>query len=337
MILIKEYLILHACVCFSIYYYNYILLIIYYSKIINNPIWLLADFTIKYTIDAMKKIHKKHIKLMLLAGACFLFLGAAGFVFYKNNLSRESRMYVAELAAGRSHWLKESDKPGPEASKVPILVYHGVGPFYPGASKHLKTFGVEPEMFERQMEYLKSQGYSTISFEQLNNRLLNNAKLPAKPVILTFDDGWENQYIYALPLLKKYNFAATFFVPVAIIGTPHYLNWQELREMQSAGMVIGSHTETHPFLDDVSDEKLKKELAKSKSMLESNLQKSIDVTAYPYGRYNDKVLQAAKDAGYKMARSTDAGFFLRQGDLLKLKGALIFNNFDGFLKSLGDI
>ena len=285
----------------------------------------------------MRKIHKKHILMMALAGAAILVLGGGYFLYFQNHLSREARMYGEEMKLLKNHLIIAPDRPEPEAVKVPILVYHHIGPLHAAATKNLKAFSVDAEMFEKHLAYLQSKAYTTISYEQLDNYLLYGAKLPEKPVIISFDDGWENQYTYALPLLLKYGFTATFFIPTGIIGHRHLLSWAEIKKLDRAGMVIGSHSETHPFLDKIPDEQLKKETMESKKILESGLGKPVNDFAYPYGEYNDRVIRIAKAAGYRTARTTDLGIYQKRDIIFRLKGMLTFNNFDGFLKNLGEL
>lgn len=274
--------------------------------------------------------------MMALAGAAVFILGN-GYFYYQNNLSREARMYGEEMKWLKNHLIIAADKPEPEAVKVPILIYHHIGPLHATATKNLKAFSVDTKMFEKHLTYLQSKGYAAISYGQLDDYLLYGAKLPAKPVIISFDDGWENQYTYALPLLLKYGFTATFFIPTEIIGHRHLLSWAEIKELDRAGMVIGSHTETHPFLNKIPDEQLKKEVMESKKILEDGLGKPVYDFAYPYGKYDDRVIQVAEAAGYRTARTTDSGIYQKRDIVFKLKGMLIFNNFDGFLKTLEDI
>lgn len=272
---------------------------------------------------------------MVFAGS-IVAIGISAIIFYQNFLSQEAKIYKEELrvAAYKSDF-KGGLNPSKNSSKVPILVYHGVGPFYFGASKHLKTFGVEPETFEKQLQYLKSAGFTTISFQQLSNHLADSAKLPDKPVILTFDDGWKNQYLHAVPLLKKYGFTATFFIPTDSIGKRSMLNWEEIKIMHKAGMVIGSHSRSHPFLNEAKDfEELKKEIMESKKTIEDNIGVAVQDFAYPYGKYDERTVAVVKAAGYNTARGTNYGVYQNQLNLFTLKSILIFNNLDDFKKVL---
>ncbi len=273
---------------------------------------------------------------MASAAAAIIIIGAAGFYIWQTFFSPETQRYGAEITMLKNHLSPANDKKT-SASRVPILVYHHIGPLHPAATPNLKSFSMGEEMFEKQMAYLQSKNYTTISFEQLNNHLLYNANLPKKPVIISFDDAWENQYIYALPLLQKYGFTATFFIPTKNLGHSHVLSWDEIKKIDQAGMVIGSHTETHPFLDKITDEESRKEIIDSKKIIEENLGKTIYDFAYPYGAYNNHAIQIVKEAGYRTARTTDAGIYQKKEIVLNLKGMLVFDNFDGFLRKLGDL
>src|SRR5579871_2120144 len=130
---------------------------------------------------------------------------------------------------------------------VPILMYHYVSDVPKGADETRIDLTVTPENFAAHVAYLAQQGYHTVSFYQLNNALLTGASLPAKPIILTFDDGYIDDFLNVYPLLRKYNFTATFFI---ITGTaddknPGYLSWDEIRAMSSAGMDMEPHTIDH--------------------------------------------------------------------------------------------
>lgn len=118
----------------------------------------------------------------------------------------------------------------PGAINVPILVYHSVRPQIKGESPLVDYFDVTPEGFERNLTYLKGNGFSVIPFSDLVKALVEEKELPQKPIVLTFDDGWENQYVYALPLLKEYKVTATFFVFTNAIGHKHFLSWEQIKE-----------------------------------------------------------------------------------------------------------
>jgi peptidoglycan/xylan/chitin deacetylase (PgdA/CDA1 family) len=193
-------------------------------------------------------------------------------------------------------------RPAPAAVEIPILVYHHVVPG--GGSPVLY---VTPSGFEQQLRYLQSNGYQSISFADLANCLEYGASLPERPVILSFDDGWENQYQYAFPLLQKYGFTGTFYVVSGYIDHQNFMTTEQLKAMMAAGMAIGGHSHTHPALAGIGSGRLKDEVTGSKAWLEDRLGTVIDTFAYPYGSYSSATVAAVKAAGYRTARTVDDG------------------------------
>lgn len=222
--------------------------------------------------------------------------------------------------------------PGATAIKVPILVYHSVRPYYAGESEYVKSFGVEPKNFEKEMEYLASQKYDVISFDALADNLLNGSPLPPKPAVITLDDGWRNQYVYAFPILKKYNFTATLFIFTNAIGQKNFLSWNELREMDKAGMSIGGHTKSHPYLFTIHDKNiLREEIIASKIITEEHLGKKINIFAYPFGHYSDDSIAVVKEAGYRAARSAFKGSSHAPKDIFTLKSIQVPDDLNKFI------
>jgi peptidoglycan/xylan/chitin deacetylase (PgdA/CDA1 family) len=193
--------------------------------------------------------------------------------------------------------------PAPQAVEMPILVYHHV---VPGRGSTLLY--VTPEAFEQQLKYLQDNGYRSVSFSDLADCLEYGAPLPERPVILSFDDGWENQFQYAFPLLRKYGFSATFFVVTSYLDHQNFMTVEQLKTMMAAGMVIGGHSRTHPALPSIGNpQRLKDEIAGSKAWLEAQLGVTIETFAYPYGAYTQATVAAVKAAGYRTARTVDGG------------------------------
>ena len=153
-----------------------------------------------------------------------------------------------------------------------------------------------------------------------------------KPVLLTFDDGWENQYKYAFPLLKKYGMLATFYVYTNPIGTKHFLSWDEIREMDAAGMTIAAHSVSHPYYKELSLAAVKDEVEKSKQIIESHIGKPVVHFASPFGYTNPDIIEIIKAAGYKTARTTYKGIY--QDNAFRLRGFLVSDNYKDFVKEL---
>lgn len=218
--------------------------------------------------------------------------------------------------------------PGPEAMAVPILVYHNIRE--PGVRSRVDDqYFVTPAQFEAQLAYLRDAGYVSASFDDLAAAFGGGA-FPAKPVILTFDDGRDSQYEKAFPLLKKYGFTATFFVFTNAIGRPGYLTWDQLREMRAAGMAVASHSVFHPYLMKADDETLRREVTDSKATLEKGLGATVTTFAYPFGLYDERVTRAVRDAGYVMARGLRHSAVARGDGLFDLPGWIAVGDLAAF-------
>lgn len=190
---------------------------------------------------------------------------------------------------------------------IPILMYHHVGTVPPEEKWNAvrKDLTVSSENFESQLKWLKENGYITASFTDALS------PPPQKTVILSFDDGYDDAYTEAFPLLKKYGFHGAFAVITGKIGTSGYLSWDQILEMKKAGMEFLSHTVLHPDLPSLSNTVLAKELSESKKTLE---EKGLAVSGfvYPAGKFNKRVIEAVKKVGYSLARTTQPGWVTKK-------------------------
>ena len=219
----------------------------------------------------------------------------------------------------------------PEYAIVPIITYHSVRPHIEDESAEQERFDVTPELLKEHLEYLKKEGFTPISFNALADYFDGKTSLPKKPIILSFDDSWKNQYVYAFPLLKEYSVTATFFVFTNSLDKKNHLTWDETREMQKGGMEIGSHTKFHPYLDDIRDpEELKKEIAGSKTILEESIGVPITTFAYPFGEHSIASIDEVKLAGYRTARSLRTGVVQSKEDLYALRSFLATDSLEDF-------
>ena len=196
---------------------------------------------------------------------------------------------------------------------VPVLMYHSI------SYEKDNPICLPVEKFEEHLKYLKDNGYYTITLTDLYNYLMKNTPVPEKSVVLTFDDGYENNYTAMFPLLKKYNFKATIFVITANIDKePRSMTSKQLLEMEKYGVDIESHTVNHEHLKTLTKNKQLETLTQSKKDLEKILNKQINFIAYPYGEYNKDTLLAAKEAGYTMAFTTDGRWSSKKNGILSL-------------------
>ena len=184
-------------------------------------------------------------------------------------------------------------------------MYHHISPTAPSDPSQ-SQLTVTTADFRRQLEHLRAQGYTSISLTELFDAAYNNAPLPPKPVILTFDDGYDDAFTYAFPLLQEYGFKGTFAVITGQVGKLWYLNWEQIKTMAAAGMEFASHTVNHADLRTILDDAIGNELKNSKRALEEQLGKPVSFFVYPFGepfRSGSQVRQQAvlsllRESGY---------------------------------------
>jgi peptidoglycan/xylan/chitin deacetylase (PgdA/CDA1 family) len=203
--------------------------------------------------------------------------------------------------------------PAPSVVDVPILVYHHVRP------GSMSTLFVSPEDLDKQLEYLQYYGFHTISFIDLADYFEKGKPLPQRPIIISFDDGWENQYEYAFPILQKYHDTATFYVVTNYLNHGNFIRTEQLKTMVAAGMAIGCHSRSHPYLTSVGGERAWDEIAGAKAILEADGFK-IDTFAYPYGAYNKRIVAMVQAAGFRSARTVEGDIRVTADALETLPG-----------------
>ena len=284
---------------------------------------------------------KRVVLIGALVGAALLVVGliahlAAGRPPEDDPASALMAAYEDAAAAGLGQ-AAELDH-GTDASaraEVPVLMYHNILPHRSGESAAQRRYSVEPDAFARQMAWLRERGYEPVSLDQLAAHLRSGAPLPAKPVVLTFDDGWESQHRHALPVLDKFGFKAVFFVTTGYLDHRMFMSRAQVRELADRGMTVGAHTRTHPFLTRVSDALLRDEVAGGKSALEEILGRTVDDFAYPFGDLNGRVVAAVKAAGYLVARGTGSGKVQTKDRLFTLKCFEVHDSLDELGRYLG--
>jgi len=211
---------------------------------------------------------------------------------------------------------------------IPILTYHRF------AKSCSSPLCMPENIFDFQMRYLKENGYHAITGDQLLAFLEYHQGIPQKSVLITMDDGYRSVYDIAYPILKKYGFTATIFIYTSFVEVSKTaITWNQLKQMKAAGFTIGSHTIDHSDLTNPKEgeseqafiDRIKRELYGSKKIIDQKLEQNTYFLAYPYGYYDQKSVQIAKKAGYKVAMSVKRGgnpFFanpltLRRDQILK--------------------
>jgi peptidoglycan/xylan/chitin deacetylase (PgdA/CDA1 family) len=185
--------------------------------------------------------------------------------------------------------------------EVPVLCYHHIREPKPGQSETMKSYSVSPESFAQQMKALKDSGYETILPGDLYNYLVYGGKLPAKPVMLTFDDTDEEQYSIGYKEMRKYGFKGVFFIMTISINRPRYMTKEQLKELADEGNAVESHTWDHHMVTKYQDDDWEKQFVKPRKTIEDITGKPATYFAYPYGLWNLAAIPELKKAGFKMA------------------------------------
>ncbi len=205
------------------------------------------------------------------------------------------------------------------AQSILVLNYHKIDTL-------MHSLSVNPSDFRWQMEYLKSHGYNTITPDDLIANMEEGKALPVNPVLITFDDGYLDNYKNAYPVLKELGMKATIFVVTDFMGGKKgYLDWSKCREMEKNGITIASHTVDHKSMTDLSDEQLRHELIDSKKAAEEALGHSVDYIAYPTGAYNLHIADMTKEAGYKAAFTIKYGNADKESNVYAIERVPIFH------------
>ncbi|MEV4435703.1 polysaccharide deacetylase family protein [Streptomyces sp. NPDC049555] len=189
---------------------------------------------------------------------------------------------------------------------VPILMYHAVAQAPARAAYGLS---VAPAAFAEQMRLLAGHGFTPVTAGQLAAAWRGGEPLPPKPVLITFDDGYEGVHRYALPALAEHGFTATLFASTGWLRGAHeaggaldlMLSWDQLRELAAAGFEIGGHSHTHPQLDQLGDERLWFEVGHCRDLLAEELGHPPVSFAYPYGYSSRRVRDTVRAAGFTVS------------------------------------
>ncbi len=240
---------------------------------------------------------------------------------------------------------------------VPVLMYHHIN------SHRGDMVTTTPEIFEKQMKYLDKAGYMTLNTKELLSYIKGDLLLKDKAVLITFDDGWLDNYIYAFPVIKQYRINATIFLVTDWIDEasdkglpldPHIptheessklvrknqgnkvvLNWELIHEMADSGLVeFHSHTKSHRKCTKLTERDLSEELSESKKNIEKQVGKACNCICWPMGRYNDSSIKIADDIGYNAMFTTDHGVNTENSSPNSIKRIAVKNSTLWFKKSM---
>jgi peptidoglycan/xylan/chitin deacetylase (PgdA/CDA1 family) len=215
--------------------------------------------------------------------------------------------------------------------RVPILMYHYISTPPAGADVYRQDLSVAPESFAAHLDYLHAQGYTTIPLKDLLSYLATGRpELPAKPLVLTFDDGYEDNFVNAFPALKARDMMGTFFIitDFATQEREGYATWDQIDQMAAAGMEIGSHSRDHPNLAGKDLDYLVWQALGSQETIEAHTGAHPHILAYPGGTYDQLVMDVFRSANYWGAVTTQQDDLQRSDQPFELKRIRIRNTTD---------
>lgn len=225
--------------------------------------------------------------------------------------------------------------------KIPVLTYHSI-------DESGSVISTDAATFRGQMKILKESDFNVVSLGNLIKNFGENKSLPDKTIVLTFDDGFQNFYADAFPILAEYGFIATVFLVtnycekyndwegnLPTLERSKLMSWSEIKELHNHGIEFGAHSLSHPDFTKISLEEVERELVESKSVIEDKLGSSVETFAYPYGKFNNDVKRLTAQ-NYAVACSTNLGkvkensdfYSLERVDTYYLKDERIFKSLD---------
>lgn len=206
---------------------------------------------------------------------------------------------------------------------LPVIFYHHIQSRESAVANKQTSLTVYTDVFQKQMQYLKDVGYIPIGMERLSDFFDNGFATPARSILLTFDDAYQDFYTDAYPILQNFGFRATMFTPTGLVGNPGYLTWDEIAAMNGP-ILFANHTWSHANVA-VSTAKMQTEISTADSQLLDHGLNTAKIFAYPYGIDSGQAINFLNSLGYKEAFTTIPGSLLCKKQRLALPRIRIGN------------
>jgi peptidoglycan/xylan/chitin deacetylase (PgdA/CDA1 family) len=283
-------------------------------------------------IKPMKEYWKKNkhfLALGCLVTAALIFAAANEYLHYRQRQNTED-LLLNPSEQSFSMIVKPQDRaplpipPKARTIKVPILMYHHIGDPPPRASAMRRDLTVSAADFEQQAKWLHDSGFTSIRLNDIYLYSQGRFAMPKKPVVFTFDDGYDDVFINAIPILKQYGFTGSFGIitqyPHLQMGDNFYASWQEIAQAFAAGNEIVCHTQNHfdGTNKKYSSDYIFQNLSGCQNDIQNHLGVAEPVMIYPYGHYNDVYLAQARKVGMVLGATVHEGDIINLDDLMQL-------------------
>lgn len=267
---------------------------------------------------AKKKLKRKYILRISAKTLLFSIIAIVFFLFYfavllnnDNVNSFKPKKITSKLnfSVGKSKKILPNTTPTPKTLPtevpltgfclhVPVLMYHHIQPESVAKTLGQTALTVDDGIFDTQMQYLSQNGYTTLFANDFINALISKQSLPAKSVVITIDDGYEDNYIYALPILQKYGIKANIMIATGLMGNSNMLSWNQVKDLKNSGLVyFTNHTWSHYAINHGLQDKIESEINTAQKQIQENTGEVVNVFTYPYGSFNDNAISTLQKLG----------------------------------------
>lgn len=206
-------------------------------------------------------------------------------------------------------------------------MYHHIQPENIARNLGQTSLTVDSTIFQEQMAYLAANGYTTLWADELANALINHTQLPFKSVVITMDDGYADNYTYALPVLEQYHLKANLMLATGLVDSnPDMLTWSEVQGMKNSGLYyFTNHTWSHWPVSRGPQSKIVEEISTAQTQIQQNTGQTVNIFTYPYGSFNDNAILTLRQMGYIAGFTEIPGFYQCDSFLMTLHRTRVGN------------